>query len=156
MTMNNPTVGTISHGTLRSEVLLEAFASELRWIVGKEAAAAWPYLKTLEEADDILTEMQDTDAEPENAQEIIAELTDMLSALAPPYCYFGAHPGDGSDFGFWPDFDAIESDGIPRVGDASELPDGYVGEWALVNERGNVTLYTRVTAPEDVAQWDCV
>lgn len=156
MTMNNPTIGTISHGTHRSEDLLEAFASELRWIVGKEAAAAWPYLSTLTGADDCMAEIQESDNEPADAQEIICELIDFLSELAPPYCYFGAHPGDGSDFGFWPDFDAIESDGIPRVGDASELPDGYVGEWALANDHGNVTLYTRVTAPEDVAQWDCV
>lgn len=156
MTLNNPTIGTISHGTLRSEDLLSAFASELRRIVGKEAAAAGAYLSALTGADDCLAEIQESDNEPAGAQEIICEMIDFLSELAPPYCYFGAHPGDGSDFGFWPDLDAIESEGIPRVEDASELPDGYVGEWALVNDHGNVTLYTRIMVPEDVAQWDCV
>lgn len=34
--------------------------------------------------------------------ELIATLMDELSAFAPVDHYFGAHPGDGSDFGYWP------------------------------------------------------
>ena len=154
--MTKATIGTVSHGTLRSEDLLGAFSNELRCLVGKEAAAAWPYLSTLTGADDCLAEIQDSDSEPADTQEIINELIDFLSALAPPYCYFGAHPGNGSDFGFWPDFDAIEEEDLPRVEDASELPDDFVGEWLLVNNHGNATLYTRITAPQDVAEWDCI
>ena len=153
---NQATIGTISHGTLRSEDLLASFSDELRRLVGKDAAAAWPYLSTLTGANDCLAEVQESDNEPADAQEIINELADFLSELAPPYCYFGAHPGDGSDFGFWPDFDAIECEGLPRVEDASELPDGYTGEWLLVNDHGNCTLYTRITAPEDAESWSCV
>jgi hypothetical protein len=31
----------------------------------------------------------------------VNELMDDLERLAPEGYYFGAHPGDGSDFGFW-------------------------------------------------------
>ena len=50
----------------------------------------------------------------------------------------------------------MECEGIPKVEGSNDLPDGYVGEWLHVNDHGNCTLFTRVTAPEDVAQWVCV
>jgi hypothetical protein len=38
----------------------------------------------------------------EDSDELLTQLFDALNACAPEGHYFGAHSGDGSDFGFWP------------------------------------------------------
>jgi len=69
-------------------------------------------------------------------------LSDALEEYAPPYFYFGAHPGDGADFGFWlsesfeDDFDGLKGS------DTSEIPTSYTGEVLRVNDHGNMTLYS--------------
>lgn len=35
-------------------------------------------------------------------------LFDALNSIAPPFCYFGAHEGDGSDYGFWVSNEALD------------------------------------------------
>jgi hypothetical protein len=37
----------------------------------------------------------------EDAYSLLQELFDILESYAPEGFYFGSHPGDGSDFGFW-------------------------------------------------------
>ena len=37
----------------------------------------------------------------EEAESLLQELFDALDGASPEGYYFGAHPGDGSDFGYW-------------------------------------------------------
>jgi hypothetical protein len=74
---------------------------------------------------------------------------DLLNALnesCPDYCYFGAHPGDGSDYGVWPSFESLEeavSDGeVLKCANLSDVPEDWIGSVMLVNDHGNVSLYS--------------
>jgi hypothetical protein len=125
------TIGSISHGTLRSEDLISAFADELEHLEGnvtslvEEANAATALLSFNWALDD------------DQMSELVQSLQEALEAHAPAYCYFGTHVGDGSDFGFWPDMESIEE--LPRIADPNELPTGE--DCAFVNDHGNVTVY---------------
>lgn len=97
-------IGTISHGTLLTYDLAVAFLDVIREL----APAAYQqltvvcgmtpdYLRALDEG---------RNAEywaSEEAAWFVEDLSDALSAHAPEGFYFGAHDGDGTDFGFWPE-----------------------------------------------------
>jgi hypothetical protein len=135
--MHTPTISTISHGTLNTFDLLEAFGWELQHIstnAGHQALAEEARKRAHFYTWNDNVEETDADSEMVNA------LIDALNALAPAYCFFGAHEGDGSDFGFWPDMGAIEE--LPRVADPADVPAGGTGEDVVyVNDHGNVTVY---------------
>lgn len=138
------TIGSISHGTLRTIDLLESFSHELNLlapdhalVIEANAAATlinadWTYI-----------------ADSEEAGELINEMIDILSEHAPPYTYFGAHEGDGSDFGFWPSLESIEE--LPHVSDPNEV-ESIGADCVYVNDHGNVTVY----AADGSVIWDCV
>lgn len=94
--MAGATVGTISHGTLRTADLIMAFWSELDQLDPAQAAEFKrrdPEIFAWAEADE--------PDEPDDAVYLLEDLHTSLSELAPTGCYFGAIDGDGSDFGFW-------------------------------------------------------
>ena len=136
--------GSVSSGTLRAEDLLSAFADELEWQVSRNAEA-WCSDAGRAQRDAymvLIGEARECDPDTDEAtHDIIAELSDALQEFAPAYSYFGAHPGDGADFGFWlsesmeEDFDGL------KVADTSEVPSDYSGEVLHVNDHGNATLY---------------
>jgi hypothetical protein len=133
--MHTPTIGTISHGTLRTEDLLAAFANELRMIEPNASLVAEADAVALLHSFGWLDIMIG-----QGAGELVDDLIEALNALAPAYCYFGTTEGDGSDFGFWPDMEAIDE--LPRVADPADVPAGGTGEDVVyVNDHGNVTVY---------------
>jgi hypothetical protein len=140
-------IGSVSSGTLDTGVLLRAFADELLRLNIRERSI--PYAGLIREA-------QSIDPESDDAGELLDDLTSALCELAGPYFYFGAHPGDGADFGFWlPESFAAEFDGL-RVSDTSEVPDDYNGEVLHVNGHGNATLYAARAGHELVELWSVV
>ena len=146
-------IGTISHGTLKTEHLLTAFADALEALVkndpdmtGEGSLAlretAIREARQLVQLSEELGGAWDGNNE-ELAQDTIDALADYLQEYAPPYCYFGSTEGDGSDFGFWPSMesvnDAVQDGELVRVNDPSKVtPEG---ECVFVNDHGNVTLY---------------
>ena len=49
--------------------------------------------------------MEPVSWDTEEAGEALEELWEALRANGPEGCYFGSHPDDGADFGFWEDIE---------------------------------------------------
>ena len=121
---------------MRSEDLIPYFLDELEKLdINKQFS-------------DVITEgkqiIENEDWDNENTSMYLNEdLWDALDSFSPPYCYFGAHEGDGSDYGFWPHNieDTLQEFEGQKVSDLSEIPDDYTGEVFLVNDHGNVSFY---------------
>jgi len=79
-----------------------------------------------------------------------------LNEYAAPYFYFGSHPGDGSDYGFWLSEDMEnEFDGL-KVEDLSEVPKDYAGEVIVINDHGNMSLYHKARTQKPREIWAVV
>lgn len=130
-------IGSVSHGTMRPEDIGPACLDVAREILGSR--------KRDKRTSEIMLDAHRAnrrDWQGEYDSEILQDLMDLLSELAPPYLYFGANEGDGSDFGFWPLIERMEEDvrdeALTKVSDLSELPRGFRGEVMIVNDHGNV------------------
>jgi hypothetical protein len=101
MNANNIKNASISHGTMRPQDLIPAFLGALESIDpdGYEQVMLAPFGVILAYV------MDEGEASPwwdsEDAADVVAQLFDTLDAAAPEGFYFGAHPGDGCDYGFW-------------------------------------------------------
>ena len=142
-------LGSISTGTLKTEDLLEAFlpylnkenehAQEAQAVLERIATDTWP--PGIDNLEQYLTEF--------NTSELLDIIMAELQELCPPFIYFGTHPGDGADFGFWPDMDRLNEElhfasnvcGDKLIRDCA-CDDENCDDGILVNvsDHGNVTV----------------
>lgn len=156
-------LGSVSSGTMICEDVFARCIDMLAELDAKRAKGIQASWDRVEENCTSMDEEHDTD-ECKHCQEarsdiLNEDLWDALNEHAAPYCYFGAHEGDGADYGFWISFDSLEDDArygeVLKVDDMAEVDDDYRGYIMLVNDHGNVTLLSRTdTGDEEI--WSCV
>lgn len=162
-------LGSVSHGTMRPEDLIPAFVACLDDLHKAMSLDVRPgeemdCVQAVSAKDDWLGALErrmeaDGYYESKEADWDLEELFEHLNTFAPPYCYFGSHPGDGADYGFWPSLEALEDDvrygEVLGVSDTSEVPEEYAGLVWHVNDHGNGTLYQWANG-EGEELWSCV
>mgnify|MGYP003639981671 FL=1 len=111
-------VGSIVHGSFRIEDLLPAFLFALEDV---DAVAATRFGSELIELGFGYSQCgvcfgpreEWPNVDDETLIDIQEEVSDKLNEYVPAGCYFGAHEGDGSDFGVWdisPAFEEYDAD----------------------------------------------
>ena len=146
-------IGSVSRGTTRECDLIPEFLWELKQQspLHREHRRLVGDIESRMEADDYY--------ESDDAVYDLEALFDALGAYAPDFMYFGAHPGDGSDYGFWLDESweeqLAESGGI-KVNDLADIPPDHFGYVAVVSDHGNVTMYRRAGNHRLIHLWSVV
>ncbi len=147
-------IGSVISGTMREEDLIPCFVAQLYHAARVNKANGHFHTigdvpaKTRKAHVKLTVEIEsrmeaDDYFESEEAEWDLESLFDALQQYAGPYFYFGSHPGDGSDYGFWlsegfeEDFDGL------KVNDLAEIPTKYRGEVLEVNDHGNCTLLVK-------------
>jgi hypothetical protein len=136
--MKTCSTGTVSHGTLRESDLISRFLSKLDSCNPSES-------KKLRKDYGIRS---NTNIEkwvkknPDDAGYLLNdELFEALQEVAPPGHYFGAHEGDGSDFGFWP---------TEGMGDIGPVASGLLGAAIIAAFVGFAAWRLKKTAPVEI------
>ena len=137
-----PHIGTVSWGTHRPSHLIPKFLIALEkcnFAKYSEIRSRCPIF--VFKPDSVDKEWFDT----EDAAEVLDDLFKALrDAGVDNYLYFGAHDGDGADFGFWVDWDRIEDD--LATGEIQEVTsydraNFSVNQYVLVNNTNEIQLY---------------
>jgi hypothetical protein len=145
-------IGTVSHGTMRNEDLIPEFVYILRQFSKGKNKAQYKECKEIQKR----IKSENYFQSEESDFDLNEFLFDALQDYALPYFYFGSHPGDGSDYGYWltdnfqEDFDGL------IVNDLSAVPKDYAGEIAVVNDHGNISLYHKAKTQEPKEIWAIV
>lgn len=154
----SPRLGSVSCATMLASDLIPAFMSALEDIWNDIATSAPRSFDDCEDAKRASARITDTLADierrmanddyfdGEDCDYDLEALFDLLGDFAPAYCYFGAHEGDGADYGFWVSHEALEDD--CRAGDilkleaGEEWPEDIGADYVLeVSDHGNCTLF---------------
>jgi len=106
--------GSVSAGTHRPEDLIKAFSDELAAVKTLTPMLVYEARSWLNTALDWQSTVWDSQPEVQDlfyddlvkhwmdrGPGLVEELQSTLNDLAPGYFYFGAHHGDGADFGWW-------------------------------------------------------
>ena len=93
--------GTVISGTMRAEDLIPAFCAELTIRASAFGKGGLEDIRTIEARAD-----KEGYYESEAAGWDLETLFDLMDEYAPDGHYFGSHPGDGADYGYW----AVEED----------------------------------------------
>jgi hypothetical protein len=165
-------MGSVSSGTMRLEDLIPTFVAELEYRLQHGPSVPRRTRTAHNQLVRDITARMDAEGyyESEHADWDLESLFDALGEYAAPYFYFGSHPGDGADYGYWLsegwDQDAVTPDEIAegceqqgdmllRVSDLAEIPNKYRGEVLLVDGRGNMSLYVKTARTLRVV-WEMV
>lgn len=122
--------GTLVQATLREEDLIPAFTAELERLNPERAEEIKRMYPNEYWAIDYANSYNapiPAIADSEMGYLLNEVLFDALDELAPDGMYFGSHPGDGSDFGFW------EYEPEPEPGDYVLSDTGSLGSRTLVS-----------------------
>lgn len=93
--------GSISSGMMSKEDLIPIFLTEAIDICLNDKRDE--YIGAIKEIQQRIKDMDwDTYIESEESDWDLESLFDILDSIAPENHYFGAHEGDGADYGFWP------------------------------------------------------
>lgn len=156
-------IGSISVGTTVSTDILHNAAWELEQCCKRNKGVRKIDLRSKKalalKAFKFVETFNDEDPEDESeADDLLDELKEALEAFAPPHCYVGFAEWDGACFGCFVSHEGIEAavrDGeITKIDDWDEA-DGP-GQYLLVNDHGNMSLYTRFANHKTREEWSTV
>jgi hypothetical protein len=133
-------LGTVSHATMRPQDLIPAFIAKIEELKGHipgdlECGTHLEYTN-LPNYDQLAVIDDDDDYwESDAASYDLESLFETLNELAPKFVAFGSHEGDGSDYGFWVQVDAIaEAYEAADPDTLNETQDFIAREYTLADE----------------------
>ena len=141
-------LGSVSTATLRPEDLIPALADELDGIRSES------FLLSDAERFFGVPEDEAPDWDSEEAGCLLDDLFTALNEYAPPHMYFGAHEGDGADFGWWQTgFEDCHKVWVDQGKNGQgSFVDTECRLYVEVNDHGNMTV---MKLGGEVI-WDCV